>query len=705
MTPAELRVRDLVDKWLQSLELHLRYATLDDDAYWRVRPWEPHQRPARWIVELAYARAQDLRHLLATRAAAGDAAFAEAVELTGFLANLVGAQHLERFIPIADPATENAAAFSPDEVAQTAVGDADFDSDDDLAADAASTASFDRHAPSAALETLETLETVETVETVETLETAQTAVETAVEIVEVASADAPSEFAAASDASTREPASNDTPHSSDELTTDSSSMTATAMAGEHSAASMPAAEPVEAGVTLETTANSEPDTDEGAVPAAADADTPTVGPDEGRPSDPNCRVADAPIAHVVTPTLTLTISMNAGFGGTQFGTASTWLTRANPAVAEPMPGTAPAVAVAAERVPAASTGAPPDATGECPSDRGAQSDSTGDSESAPVPTPSRVEVRAESTAPPRHAPVTPPTARVDGHAEPAARAAASPVAAADGAAPRAPATAPAPRPAARAPSPAPRRPVVIEPPKPVVPPTTPTTGFVTSPPLTLAALEARIATPRSAAPAPQPRVVVPPAAAPQTPEASRAAPSATAPARVTDRAAPKTISDTTVQMRALEPSAPTIRPMYSLLGDPTVQTPALVLPGSVDGSGTTAAQARASAGTSGSSSPAASPSARSSTAAGTVPVLDAAPALHAKVARKDGRGGRQSTRTGADSGTSQTVVADAVRLLKWGKEWHELADAISRMAGRPPVGEVRKMLRAHKTDIQKQSRH
>ena len=33
------------------------------------------------------------------------------------------------------------------------------------------------------------------------------------------------------------------------------------------------------------------------------------------------------------------------------------------------------------------------------------------------------------------------------------------------------------------------------------------------------------------------------------------------------------------------------------------------------------------------------------------------------------------------------MIADAVRLLGWGKQWHELADMIARLAERPaPVG-------------------
>jgi hypothetical protein len=87
-----------------------------------------------------------------------------------------------------------------------------------------------------------------------------------------------------------------------------------------------------------------------------------------------------------------------------------------------------------------------------------------------------------------------------------------------------------------------------------------------------------------------------------------------------------------------------------------------------------------------------------------VPVLDT-PRLPPGKGRKDKAAKDAAREADANATTDELVISDAVRLLKWGKEWHELAEAIARMAGRPPVGEVRKMLRTHKADIQKQSRH
>lgn len=102
MTPADKRMLDLLDKWLTSLELHLKYANLDDDAYGAVQPWPKHDRPTRWIIELARQKTLELKGQHESRLAMGDGKFAEALELMGFLANLVGSQNVQRFIPLAE---------------------------------------------------------------------------------------------------------------------------------------------------------------------------------------------------------------------------------------------------------------------------------------------------------------------------------------------------------------------------------------------------------------------------------------------------------------------------------------------------------------------------------------------------------------------------------------------------------------------------
>jgi hypothetical protein len=107
-TPADQRLLELLGKWLESLELHAKYSSLDDDSYWRVQPWAEHQRPSRWIVDLAKQKTLALRAQVEERIKAGDAQFSDSLELMTFLANLVGSEHIERFIPVAEAKNERA---------------------------------------------------------------------------------------------------------------------------------------------------------------------------------------------------------------------------------------------------------------------------------------------------------------------------------------------------------------------------------------------------------------------------------------------------------------------------------------------------------------------------------------------------------------------------------------------------------------------
>ena len=106
MTPADDRVLQLLQKWQKSLDLHAGYADLPDDQYWLVQPWPNHQRPTKWVVDLARQRLADLQAIVKTRLASGDPSLSEALELMSFLTNLVGSQHVERFVPIAEPERE-----------------------------------------------------------------------------------------------------------------------------------------------------------------------------------------------------------------------------------------------------------------------------------------------------------------------------------------------------------------------------------------------------------------------------------------------------------------------------------------------------------------------------------------------------------------------------------------------------------------------
>jgi hypothetical protein len=123
-TLADQRLLELLDKWLASLELHLKYSSLDDDNYWKIQPWVEHQRPSRWIIDLAKQKALAMRDQVQERIKMGDAKFSDALELMTFLANLVGSQHIERFIPLADAESEQpllrAAPLDPTEPAAAA---------------------------------------------------------------------------------------------------------------------------------------------------------------------------------------------------------------------------------------------------------------------------------------------------------------------------------------------------------------------------------------------------------------------------------------------------------------------------------------------------------------------------------------------------------------------------------------------------------
>jgi hypothetical protein len=101
MSTTDKRVEDLLERWLASVDQHTRYLQLDDAAYARAEAWPKHQRPNGMVVQLARTRLLELKAHLSERRDAGDHRFAEALELMSFLTNLLGSEHLERFIPLA----------------------------------------------------------------------------------------------------------------------------------------------------------------------------------------------------------------------------------------------------------------------------------------------------------------------------------------------------------------------------------------------------------------------------------------------------------------------------------------------------------------------------------------------------------------------------------------------------------------------------
>jgi len=100
------QLQSLLERWQTSLDLHAKYAALDDARYWHVQPWPKHERPQRWIIQLARKRILALQRLVTQREAEGDRAFVEGIEIMSFLATLVGLTSVERFIPLATPESE-----------------------------------------------------------------------------------------------------------------------------------------------------------------------------------------------------------------------------------------------------------------------------------------------------------------------------------------------------------------------------------------------------------------------------------------------------------------------------------------------------------------------------------------------------------------------------------------------------------------------
>ena len=65
------KLEALLDRWQISLDLHARYAALDDARYWHVQPWPKHERPQRWIIQLARKRILALKRIVAQRLGRG----------------------------------------------------------------------------------------------------------------------------------------------------------------------------------------------------------------------------------------------------------------------------------------------------------------------------------------------------------------------------------------------------------------------------------------------------------------------------------------------------------------------------------------------------------------------------------------------------------------------------------------------------------
>jgi hypothetical protein len=119
------QLESLLERWQTSLDLHAKYAALDDARYWHVQPWPKHERPQRWIIQLARKRILALKRIVVQRQSEGDRAFIEGIEIMSFLATLVGLTSVERFIPLATHETErrDVLAAKPEQPAPKAPAD------------------------------------------------------------------------------------------------------------------------------------------------------------------------------------------------------------------------------------------------------------------------------------------------------------------------------------------------------------------------------------------------------------------------------------------------------------------------------------------------------------------------------------------------------------------------------------------------------
>ena len=63
----------------------------------------------------------------------------------------------------------------------------------------------------------------------------------------------------------------------------------------------------------------------------------------------------------------------------------------------------------------------------------------------------------------------------------------------------------------------------------------------------------------------------------------------------------------------------------------------------------------------------------------------------------------QPERAGPSEEARDQVIADAVRLVQWGRKWFELPELIARMADRPALPDVRRLLKENKMTIDKQA--
>ena len=71
------------------------------------------------------------------------------------------------------------------------------------------------------------------------------------------------------------------------------------------------------------------------------------------------------------------------------------------------------------------------------------------------------------------------------------------------------------------------------------------------------------------------------------------------------------------------------------------------------------------------------------------------------VSARPSRAPPPATRTPrAPAAADALIIGDAVRLLAWGRQWHELPEIIVGLDNRPAVTQIRRVLREHRTLIE-----
>jgi hypothetical protein len=85
------------------------------------------------------------------------------------------------------------------------------------------------------------------------------------------------------------------------------------------------------------------------------------------------------------------------------------------------------------------------------------------------------------------------------------------------------------------------------------------------------------------------------------------------------------------------------------------------------------------------------------------PAAAAKPALKAPGKQPLKKSVPHPERSGPSEAECDQVIADAARLVQWGRKWFELPELIARMADRPVLADVRRILKENKAAIEEKA--